>query len=44
MMLLISYWYNHRDSAETSPTKAIEFGVDALLAGENFDTFGLGYD
>jgi uncharacterized phiE125 gp8 family phage protein len=44
MMLLISFWYNHRDSAEAAPPKAIEFGVDALLAGENFDTFGLGYD
>jgi hypothetical protein len=40
MLLLISYWYNHRDSAETTPPKAIEMGVDALLAGEKFETFG----
>jgi hypothetical protein len=41
MLLLISYWYNHRDSAESNPPKAIEHGVAALLAGEVFDTFGL---
>jgi hypothetical protein len=38
MMLLISYWYNHRDAAESNPPKAIEFAVDALLAGETFET------
>jgi hypothetical protein len=42
MLLLISFWYNHRDAAEQNPPKAIESGVDALLAGENFDTFGFG--
>jgi hypothetical protein len=40
MLLLISYWYNHRDAAESNPPKTIEMGVDALLAGECFDTFG----
>jgi uncharacterized phiE125 gp8 family phage protein len=40
MLLLISYWYAHRDAAEMTPPKAIEMGVDALLAGERFDTFG----
>jgi uncharacterized phiE125 gp8 family phage protein len=40
MLLLISYWYNHRDSAETNPPKCIDDGVEALLAGEAFDTFG----
>jgi uncharacterized phiE125 gp8 family phage protein len=40
MLLLISYWYNHRDSAESNPPKSIEMGVEALLAGEIFDTFG----
>jgi hypothetical protein len=40
MKLLISYWYNHRDSAESQPPKSIEMGVEALLAGEVFDTFG----
>jgi hypothetical protein len=40
MLLLISYWYNHRDAAETNPPKAIDMAVDALLAGETFDTFG----
>ena len=40
MLLLISYFYNHRDAAESNPPKTIEMGVDALLAGECFDTFG----
>ena len=40
MLLLISYWYNHRDAAEASVPKAIEMGVDGLLAGETFETFG----
>jgi uncharacterized phiE125 gp8 family phage protein len=39
MLLLISYWYQHRDAAELNVTKAIEFGVDALLSGEVFDSF-----
>jgi len=39
MLLLISYWYNHRDAAEMVVPKAIEIGVDALLAGETFDSF-----
>ncbi len=40
MLLLISYWYNHRDSAELAPPAAIAMGVDALLDGEKFETFG----
>ena len=40
MLMLISYWYSHRDAAEVNPPKAIEHAVDALLAGETFDTFG----
>jgi uncharacterized phiE125 gp8 family phage protein len=40
MKLLISYWYTHRDAAETTPPKAIEMGVDALLATYTFDSFG----
>ena len=40
ILLLCSYWYTHRDSAEATPPKAIEMGVEALLAGSKFDTFG----
>jgi uncharacterized phiE125 gp8 family phage protein len=40
MLLLISYYYNHRDAAESNPPKAIEFSVDALLSPYKFDTFG----
>ncbi len=40
MLLLISYWYAHRDAAETNPPKGIEMGVEGLLAGETFETFG----
>ena len=40
MRLLISYWYAHRDAAESQPPKSIEMGVEALLANETFDTFG----
>lgn len=39
MLLLISYWYNHRDAAETNPPKALDFAVEALISGESFDTF-----
>jgi hypothetical protein len=41
MRLLISYWYAHRDAAESQPPKEIDMGVQAVLAGEIFDTFGL---
>jgi hypothetical protein len=37
MQLLVSFWYNHRDSAESNPPKAIEDGVRALLAPYYFD-------
>jgi hypothetical protein len=40
MSLLISYWFTHRDAAEANPPKAIEMGIDALLATDTFDTFG----
>jgi hypothetical protein len=40
MLLLVSYWYNHRDAAEANPPREIELGVSALLADETFDTFG----
>jgi hypothetical protein len=40
ILLLVSYWYNHRDAAEAQPPKEIEQGVRDLLAGEIFDTFG----
>jgi len=39
MLLLISYWYQHRDAAELNVTKQIEFSVDALLAAETFESF-----
>ena len=39
ILLLVSYYYNHRDSSEYNPPKAIEDGVDALLTGEVFETF-----
>lgn len=41
MLLLISYWYLNRSAAATNPPKAIEMGVDALLAPWMFDTFSL---
>lgn len=40
MLLLISYWYNHRDAAEVALPKAITQGVDDLLARWKFDSFG----
>ena len=40
ILLLISYWYNHRDAAEQNPPKAIDMGIDGLLADEAFETFG----
>lgn len=40
MLLLISHWYNHRDAAEAQPPKEIDLGVQNLLAGEIFETFG----
>jgi hypothetical protein len=40
MKLLISYWYNHRDAAESTPPKDIAEGVDRLLANYSFDSFG----
>jgi len=40
MSLLISYWFTHRDAAEANPPKAIEMGVESLLATDTFDTFG----
>ncbi len=42
ILLLISYWYNHRDSAEYNPPRAIEDGVTALLTGELAESFGWG--
>lgn len=30
--LLVSHWYGQRDAAGTEPSRAIAFGVDALLA------------
>jgi uncharacterized phiE125 gp8 family phage protein len=39
ILLLVSYWYQHRDSAELNATKQIEFGVDALLTPYMFDTY-----
>ena len=44
MLLLISYWYNHRDSAESAPPKAVENGIDALLSPYKFDTCFWGYN
>lgn len=40
MLLLISEWYDHRSAAEASPSSEIAHGVECLLAGEIFDTFG----
>jgi hypothetical protein len=41
MLLLISHFYSNRDATAISIPKAIEFGVEALLAGDVFDTFGM---
>lgn len=30
--LLISHWFSNRDAAGTEPSRAIAFGVDALLS------------
>jgi hypothetical protein len=38
ILLLVSYWYNHRDAAESQPPKDIAAGVANLLAGEIFET------
>jgi hypothetical protein len=40
ILLLVSFWYNHRDAAETQPPQNIAHGVEYLLAGEIFETFG----
>jgi Phage gp6-like head-tail connector protein len=40
MLMLCSYWYTHRDAAESNPPKAIEHAVQALLAEAKFETFG----
>jgi Phage gp6-like head-tail connector protein len=40
MLLLVSHWYSNRDAAASQPPKEIDLGVQALLAGEIFDTFG----
>jgi uncharacterized phiE125 gp8 family phage protein len=40
MLLLISHWYSNRDATATTVPKAIEMGVDALISGEVFETFG----
>lgn len=40
ILLLVSYWYSHRDAAEASPPKAVAFSVDWLLSPYKFDTFG----
>jgi len=41
ILMLVSYWYGHRDAAETGAPKAIEFAVEALLGAYRFETFGL---
>jgi hypothetical protein len=41
-LMLVSYWYGNRDAAAMQPPKQVEFAVNALLAGEMFDTFGYG--
>jgi hypothetical protein len=38
MLLLISAWYSNRDAMASSPARAIDMGVDALLADELFET------
>ena len=40
ILLLASYWYNHRDAAEATPPKAIEVGVESLLSDYNVESFG----
>ena len=42
MLLLIAHWYANRESVSPMNLTSIPFGVDALLASERFDTFGLG--
>lgn len=39
MFLLIKHWYDHREADSEENLKTIPTGVDALLAGEVFDTF-----
>ncbi|HEY2467989.1 MAG TPA: head-tail connector protein [Terracidiphilus sp.] len=41
ILLLVSYWYGHRDAAESTPSKEVALGVDNLLTPYKFDTFGL---
>jgi len=41
ILLLVAYWYEHRDAAETQPPQAIAHGIEAILASEVFETFGL---
>jgi len=41
ILLLVSYWYNHRDAAEGNPPKEIPFAVEALLGAYKFHSFGL---
>lgn len=41
MLLFISYWYNHRDAAESMPAKPNDNTVDALLNPYKFETYGL---
>ena len=43
MLLTISFFYNNRDAAVQNPPKAIEMGVDALLAPYIFESFGWEY-
>ena len=40
ILLLVSAWYNNRDAMAQNPPKAIEFGVQSLLAEAKFETFG----
>lgn len=40
MLLLISHWYSNREAASSAPPKEIDLGVQNLLAGEIFETFG----
>ena len=41
ILLLVSYWYGHRDAAESNTPKEVPFAVEALLGAYKVQTFGL---
>lgn len=39
MLLLMGHWYEHREAVSDAKLTTVPLAVDALLAGETFDTF-----